>query len=212
MAKLEDLLAEALKDKGKRKFRQAVELMLTFNSNRTKPVTFNEIIYVPHPIQNPSRIYVIAGGDVAVEAKKLGYNLITPEDVDRLATNKREAKKLARRAYAFLAEASLMPRIGKALGAILAPRGKMPITVPNAQALDVIFKRVLASTRVRGRNVMGVQVKVGYEDMKESDILDNAKAVIDYIEKKLPPGSVKSIGFKLTMGGIRKLRAEEAVA
>jgi len=183
----------------KRKFVQSVEIMIRLDPNRTKPQTFNEIVYLPHQIQSPSRIMVIAGGEMALEAKKINAQTLSPEDLDRLATNKREAKKLARRIYAFIAESSMMAKVGKNLGPILAPRGKMPVPVPGPQALAPTYTRILASTRIRGKNQLGIQAKIGKEDMDVKMLAENAKAVIDYLEKKLPPKSISRIGIKLTM-------------
>ncbi len=193
----------------KRKFVQSVEVMIRLDSNRTKQQTFNDLIYLPHQIQSPSRIMVIAGGEMALEAKKINAQILSPEELDRLATNKREAKKMARRTYAFIAEASMMAKVGKNLGPILAPRGKMPVAVPGPQALTSTYSRLLASTRIRGKNQLGVQAKVGKEGMDAKSIAENANAVIDYLQKKLPPKSISRIGFKLTMAHPIKKKYEE---
>jgi large subunit ribosomal protein L1 len=206
---IEGLINEVMSKADKRKFVQSIELLVKFDPNRTKQTTFNELIYLPHQIQNPSRIMVIAGGEMALEAKKINAQILSPEELDRLATNKREAKKMARRVYAFVSESSMMQKVGKNLGPILAPRGKMPVAVPGPQALTSIYSRVLASTRIRGKNQLGVIAKVGKEGMDAKSIAENAMAVIDYLDKKLPPKSISRIGFKLTMSHPVKKRYEE---
>ncbi len=209
MDNLEGLINEAMSKADKKKFVQTVEVMIRLDPNRTKPQSFNDFIYVPHQIQNPSRIMVIAGGEMALEAKKINAQMLSAEELDRLATNKREAKKMARRIYAFIAESSMMAKVGKNLGPILAPRGKMPVAVPGPQALTSIYSRVLASTRIRGKNQLGVQAKVGKDGMDAKSIAENARAVIDYLEKKLPPKSISRVGFKLTMSHPVKKKYEE---
>ncbi|MGC9208950.1 MAG: 50S ribosomal protein L1 [Nitrososphaeria archaeon] len=209
MVKLEELLDEALKSSKRRNFVQSVDVIVTIDKNRTKAQTFNELVYLPVKFRSPDEIVIIGSGDVALEAKRQNLRLVDPDTLDRLATNKREAKKLATRSFAFIAEASLMPRVGKALGPILAPRGKMPVPIPNVAALQATFERLLGATRLRGRNVFGVQAKIGYENMSKEDLLKNAKALIDYLEKKLPPKSIDRIGFKLTMGKPVKAKYDE---
>jgi large subunit ribosomal protein L1 len=81
--------------------------------------------------------------------------------------------------------------------------------VPGPQALTSIYSRVLASTRIRGKNQLGVIAKVGKEGMDAKSIAENAMAVIDYLDKKLPPKSISRIGFKLTMSHPVKKRYEE---
>jgi large subunit ribosomal protein L1 len=209
LVKLEELLDEALKSSKRRNFVQSVDVIVTIDKNRTKAQTFNELVYLPVKFRSPDEIVIIGSGDVALEAKRQNLRLVDPDTLDRLATNKREAKKLATRSFAFIAEASLMPRVGKALGPILAPRGKMPVPIPNVAALQATFERLLGATRLRGRNVFGVQAKIGYENMSKEDLLKNAKALIDYLEKKLPPKSIDRIGFKLTMGKPVKAKYDE---
>ncbi|MGC8568600.1 MAG: 50S ribosomal protein L1 [Nitrososphaeria archaeon] len=209
MVKLEELLDEALKSSKRRNFVQSVDVIVTIDKNRAKAQTFNELVYLPVKFRSPDEIVIIGSGDVALEAKRQNLRLVDPDTLDRLATNKREAKKLATRSFAFIAEASLMPRVGKALGPILAPRGKMPVPIPNVAALQATFERLLGATRLRGRNVFGVQAKIGYENMSKEDLLKNAKALIDYLEKKLPPKSIDRIGFKLTMGKPVKAKYDE---
>ncbi|MGC9210919.1 MAG: 50S ribosomal protein L1 [Nitrososphaeria archaeon] len=209
MAKLEELYDQTVQKSKKRNFEQSVDIIVTFDRNRVKAQSFNEIVYLPVKFRSPDEIVVIAGGETALQAKKQNIKLIEPDALDRLASNKREAKKLASKNYAFIAEASVMPRVGKALGPILAPRGKMPIAVPNATALNAAFDRLLGSTRIRGKNVFGIQAKIGTESMKKEDIIKNAKAFLEYLEKKLPPKSISRVGFKLTMGEPAKEKYEE---
>jgi len=85
----------------------------------------------------------------------------------------------------------------------------MPIAIPNAAALNAAFDRLLGSTRIRGKNVFGIQAKIGVESMKKEDIIKNAKALLEYLEKKLPPKSISRVGFKLTMGEPAKAKYEE---
>lgn len=212
MVKVEELIQEAIKRSKKRNFVQSVDIIITLDKKRIKAQTFNDLVYLPVKFRSPDEIVVIAGGETALEAKKLNLKLIEPDYLDRLASNKREAKKLASKSYAFIAEASVMPRVGKTIGPILAPRGKMPIPIPGPAALAATFERVLASTRLRGRNVFGVQAKIGYENMSVSDLAKNFKAVLEYLEKKLPPKSVARVGVKLTMGEPVKVSYDEVSA
>jgi Ribosomal protein L1 len=209
LANLEELYDQTVQKSKKRKFEQSVDIIVTFDKNRVKAQSFNEVVYLPVKFRSPDEIVVIAGGETALQAKKQNIKLIEPDALDRLASNKREAKKLASKNYAFIAEASVMPRVGKALGPILAPRGKMPIAIPNAAALNAAFDRLLGSTRIRGKNVLGIQAKIGVESMKKEDIIKNAKALLEYLEKKLPPKSISRVGFKLTMGEPAKAKYEE---
>jgi large subunit ribosomal protein L1 len=108
----------------------------------------------------------------------------------------------------FIAEASLMPAVGKVLGAVLGPKGKMPTPVaPAANIADIIEKqRKMVQIRMRGQPVL--QCRIGTEDMQEEQIAENVQAVIRRLEGKLKHGlkNIRSIVIKAAMGPPVKIR------
>jgi large subunit ribosomal protein L1 len=95
-----------------------------------------------------------------------------------------------------------MPTVGKALGQLLGPRGKMPTPVPFNAPIDAFLSRFRTSIKVRTRASLSVSCKIGDESMEDADLAINAHAVISAIEKKLPNGekNIKKILIKTTMG------------
>jgi large subunit ribosomal protein L1 len=95
-----------------------------------------------------------------------------------------------------------MPIVGKSLGAVLGPRGKMPTPVPpNANIADQITRHQrLAIVRLKSTPI--IQNRVGTEDMKDEQIAENITAIIRRLEGKLKRGikNIKSITLKTTMG------------
>ncbi len=116
--------------------------------------------------------------------------------------DKKKQKKLANTFDFFIAEAPLMPLVGKSLGATLGPRGKMPTPVPpTANIVDQIEKhRKTVLLRIRGQPVL--QCRVGNENMADEEIAENIQAVMKRIEGKLKRGikNIRSIRLKTTMG------------
>jgi len=96
----------------------------------------------------------------------------------------------------------MMPEIGKKLGIVLGPRGKMP--TPLAPGVDVqpIVERMKRTVRVRSRDKTTFHVLIGSRDMNEDEIVSNAETVLKRIESKLENGrqNIKSVYVTTTMG------------
>jgi large subunit ribosomal protein L1 len=133
--------------------------------------------------------------------------VIEPEELDRLGTNKREARKIVREYDFFLADTSLMSSVGRSLGQFLGPKGKMPSPFPYGAPIETIAERFRGSVRVRAKNQLNVSTKIGDEKMQDEELVANAGVVISAIEKKLPQGdkNIRNALIKFTMGKPSKL-------
>ena len=195
-----------LKDKSeKRKFVQSLELIINLRDiDPKKPESkIQELIELPYPAGKKSKICVIASGEMALKAKKAGADsVIERSDLEAMTGDKKKQKELAKSYDFFIAEAPLMPLVGRSLGATLGPRGKMPTPVPpTANMAGQIEKhRKMVLVRLRGQPVL--QCRVGNEDMPNEEIAENVQAVIRRIEGKLKRGikNIRSIHLKTTMG------------
>ena len=125
---LGELVKSAREGATKRNFDQSVELTLVLKDIDVKRgFTINEVIELPNKLSKPPTICVVGSGDLGTRAKRAGIDkVIEPDELDRLGTNKREARKIVRAHDFFLADTSLMPNIGRSLGQFLGPKGKMP--------------------------------------------------------------------------------------
>jgi large subunit ribosomal protein L1 len=145
----------------------------------------------------------MASGDMGLKAKNAKADrVMNGDEVNTLGANKRESRKFINKYDFFLADTKLMPVVGKVLGQLLGPRGKMPTPVPFNAPIDSFLERFKSSIRVRVKNSLSAACKIGDESMEDEDIVSNANAVINAIEKKLPNGdkNIKKIMVKTTMG------------
>ena len=103
-----------------------------------------------------------------------------------------------------------MASVGKSLGQLLGPRGKMPTPVPFNAPIESFLSRFKSSIRVRVKNSLSLSCKIGDVEMNENDVASNASAIINAIEKKLPNGdkNIKKIMVKTTMGKAIKLEVK----
>jgi large subunit ribosomal protein L1 len=201
-----------LKDKSKkRNFVQSIELVINLRDiDPKKPESrIQELIDLPHPAGKESRVCVIASGEMVIKAKRAGADLVVERsDLEALTGDKKKQKELAKNYDFFIAEAPLMPLVGRVLGATLGPKGKMPTPVPpTVNMADQIAKhRKMVLVRLRGQPVL--QCRVGNENMSDEEIAENVQAVIRRIEGKLKRGmkNIRSIHLKTTMGSPVKIR------
>ena len=197
-------LGELRKSLVKKKFAQSIDLVVKLREvDLKKPENrINEIIALPNPPEKPLKICVIASGDLATRAKTAGaVMLVSRQELENLGKDKKAARKLAVDYDFFIAEAPLMPLVGRGLGSFLGPRGKMPTPVPPTAAIEQIVTNHRKMVRVRMREQPVLQCRVGTENMTDDKLVENIQAVISRIEEKLERG-VKNIGeilLKATM-------------
>ena len=190
-----------------RKFKQSLELILVFKDIEVKKgFAFNETVQLPKT-DSPASVCVMASGDMGLKAKNAKADrVIDADELNKLGANKRESRKLINKFDFFLSDTKLMPAVGKSLGQLLGPRGKMPTPVPFNAPIDSFLSRFRTSIRIRVKNSLSAACKIGDESMEDSDLLANAHAVINAVEKKLPNGdkNIKKIMVKTTMGKLVK--------
>ena len=205
MSTLNEIIKKSKEIVKKRNFLQSLELVISLQNIdiKKKELNINEVVFLPHVFTKPPMICVFASSGIALEAKRFEADrVIEPEELDKLATSKREIRKISQKYTFFLAEASLMPRIGKIFGPYLGPKGKMPSPLlPNTPIEDVI-RKYRSATRIRTRNQLSILCKIGDEKLEDNNLAENFSVVLNTIKKKLPLGSknIKNLEVKFTMG------------
>jgi len=200
---LVEMIKQAKSSK-ERKFKQALELIMVFKDiDVKKGFTINETVQLPKQAGSPASVCVMASGDMGLKAKNAKADkVLNTDELNKLGSDKRESRKFINKYDFFLADTQLMPVVGKVLGQLLGPRGKMPIPVPFNAPIESLLQRFRSSIRVRVRNSLSMACKIGDEKMEDGDLVANASAVISAVEKKLPNGdkNIKKILVKTTMG------------
>jgi large subunit ribosomal protein L1 len=210
---MKNLLAAVKEVKSKateRKFSQSIDLAINLqNIDMKKPEgRIQERIELPNSVGKELKVCVIATGEMALKAKNAGASLVIERAaLEALVGDKKKQKDIAKEYDLFIAEAPLMPLVGRSLGASLGPRGKMPTPVPpNADIEEQLEKhRKIVFVRMRGQPVL--QCRVGNENMKDEEIAENVQAVVRRIEGKLKRGikNFRSIYLKTSMGSAVKV-------
>jgi large subunit ribosomal protein L1 len=188
----------------KRKFSQSIDIVVKLREvDLKKPENrINESVQLPNPPEKPLKICVIASGDLGTRAKSAGADmLVSRQDMDNLSKDKKAARKMAQEYDFFIAEAPMMPLVGRALGSFLGPRGKMPTPVPPNAPIEQIVSSHRKMVRLRMREQPVLQCRIGTENMPDDKLAENIQAVFSRIEQKLERGvkNVAEIMVKSTM-------------
>jgi large subunit ribosomal protein L1 len=187
-----------------RKFKQNIDVVINLKNvdlNDAKN-RIDEEVLLPHGRGRESKIAIFASGELALKAKEQVDLLIKPEDIEDLAKDKKKFKKIVEEHDFFLAEAPLMPTIGKTLGVVLGPRGKMPKPLPPQVDISGIVKNLRKTIKVRSKASKTFHVVAGKEEMDKEQIAENIDTIIKRVESRLERGrmNIGSVYIKTTMG------------
>ncbi len=199
-------VADAL-EKGKeldRKFVQTVDVAITLkNVDMNLPKNrIDEEIILPKGRGKEAKVGVFAQGEGAALAKKVADVVIEPDQFEDLQKDKATFKKTANGIHYFLAEAPLMAQIGRSLGIVLGPRGKMPKPLPPGADPSPQVSNLRNTVKVRSKDKLSFHTVIGSEEMSPEDIAENLETVLARIEGKLEHGrmNVASVFVKTSMG------------
>jgi large subunit ribosomal protein L1 len=202
-AELKGLIEHAGRGYKKRNFDQSIDLTIVLKDiDVKKGFSFNEVVHLPNKPTRQATVCVVASGEMGTRARRAEADrIIEVDELDRIGTNKKEAKKLAKAYDFFVSDTSLMATVGRSLGQFLGPKGKMPTPIPYGAPIENILNRLRSSVRVRVRNQLNVSTKIGDDKMDDNQLIQNASAILSIIEKKLPQGdkNIRNAFVKFTM-------------
>jgi len=201
---IENAVSAALDSAPDRNFRETVDLAVNLRdvdlddpSNR-----IDESIVLPQGTGQETAIAVFAEGETALLAEEAADEVLDSDDLEDLGDDDGDAKDLADRIDFFLAEESLMQDIGRYLGTVLGPRGKMPDPVaPDDDVVEVI-ERLRNSVQLRSGDRRTFHTRVGAEDMAAEEIADNVDVILRRLQADLEKGpqNLDAVYVKTTMG------------
>lgn len=199
---VQKILEESKKEN--HKFKQTIDVVVNLkNVDLENPKNrIDEEIVLPCGRGKEARIAIFASGELAVKAKKDVDLVIKPEELEDLSKDKKKLKKIADEYDFFIAEAPLMPTIGKTLGVVLGPRGKMPKPVPPHAEVKGMVKSLRSTIKLRSKNKKTFHTIVGLEDMGAEKLAENIDSILKRLEGALEHGkmNIGSVFIKTTMG------------
>lgn len=201
---LEQAVAHALEDSPSRNFTETVDLAINLRDlDLNDPANrIDQSVVLPAGTGHDTTIVVFAEGETALRAEEVVDQVLSSDDLEDLGDDDDAAKELAEDTDFFLAEAGLMPDIGRHLGTVLGPRGKMPEPMqPDDDVVDVV-NRMTNSVQLRSGDRRTFHTRVGAEDMSPEDIASNIDTILRRLHADLEKGpqNIDSVYVKTTMG------------
>jgi len=201
---IEQAVSRALDEAPDRQFRETVDLAINLRdldlndpSNRV-----DESIVLPAGTGQDTTIVVFAEGETAVRAREVADDVLDTDELEDLGGDDDAAKDLADETDFFVAEANLMQDIGRYLGTVLGPRGKMPTPLqPDDDVVETV-ERMKNTVQLRSGDRRTFHTRVGAEDMSAEEIADNVDVIVRRLEADLEKGplNIDSVYVKTTMG------------
>jgi large subunit ribosomal protein L1 len=201
---IEDAVSRALSDSPERNFRETVDLAINLRdldladpNNRV-----DESIVLPSGTGQDTQIVVFAEGETALRAEDVADQVLDGDDLEDLGDDDNAAKDLADETDFFIAEANLMQDIGRYLGTVLGPRGKMPTPLqPDDDVVETV-NRMKNTVQVRSGERRTFHTRVGAENMDAEAIADNIDVILRrlFTDLEKGPQNIDSVYVKTTMG------------
>jgi large subunit ribosomal protein L1 len=201
---IENAVARALEEAPPRNFRETVDLAINLRdldlndpNNRV-----DESVVLPAGTGQETSIVVFAEGETALRAEDVADQVLSGDDLEDLGDDDDAAKDLADETDFFIAEANLMQDIGRYLGTVLGPRGKMPTPLqPDDDVVETV-NRMKNTVQLRSRDRRTFHTRVGAADMSAEEIADNIDVIVRRLEADLEKGplNIDAIYVKTTMG------------
>jgi len=197
-------ISAALEAAPKRKFVESVDISFTIKDVDLKnPVNrIKEEIRLPSGRGRELKVAMFAAGEAATKAKAAGIKVFTPQDIEDFGSKKGRAKKVANEFDFFLSEVPHMGLIGRHLGTVLGPRGKMPRPVPPTLDPAILASGLAGTVVVKSGDKMTFHAAIGTVEQSHDELMANAMEVFNRVTTKLERGvgNIRSMYVKTTMG------------
>ena len=199
-----DAVSRALDEAPPRNFRETVDLAVNLRDLDLNDPSqrVDESVVLPAGTGQETQIVVFASGETALRAEDVADEVLDGDDLEELGDDTDAAKDLADETDFFVADASLMQDIGRYLGTVLGPRGKMPTPLqPDDDVVETV-NRMKNTVQLRSRDRRTFHTRVGAQDMNSEEIADNIDVIMRRLEADLEKGplNIDSMYVKTTMG------------
>jgi len=197
---LEEAIAK-VKELAYAKFDETVDLAFNLGVDpRKSDQMVRGTVVLPHGTGKQLRVLVFAKGEKELEAKQAGADYVGADDlVEKISKGWLDFDKV-------VATPDIMGVVGK-LGKILGPRGLMPNPKLGTVTFDVAkaVKEIKAGkVEYKTEKAGVVHVPIGKVSFDAQKLIENAKAIIDSVNKAKPSTSkgkyLRGVSVSSTMG------------
>jgi large subunit ribosomal protein L10Ae len=199
---INDMLAAANAPESKRNFTETVELQIGLKNYDVKhDKRFSGTIRLPHTPRPSLKVCVLGDEVHCDQAKELGIDFRSAEDLKKLNKGKKEIKKLAASYDFFLASDVIIKQIPRLLGPGLNKAGKFPSPIAHSDDLAAKVEEAKATIKFQLKKVLCLGVAIGHVKMTDDEIVANTMLSINFLVSLLKKNwqNVKSLYIKTSM-------------
>eukprot|EP00884_Botryococcus_braunii_P006222 jgi/Botrbrau1/15600/Bobra.0264s0002.1 len=186
-----------------RKFKETIELQIGLkNYDPQKDKRFSGTVKLPYMPRPSMKVCVLGDHKHCEDAKELGIDSMSVEDLKKLNKNKKLVKKLAKKYAAFLASDSVIKQIPRLLGPGLNKAGKFPTLISHSESLEVKVNEIKASIKFQLKKVLCLGVAVGNVTLSEKELFVNVQMAVNFLVSLLKKNwqNVRCLYIKSSMG------------
>jgi large subunit ribosomal protein L1 len=196
-----DEAVKIAKSNAKAKFDETIEISMNLGIDpRHADQMVRGVVGLPHGTGKTVRVGVFARGAKAEEAKAAGADVVGADDLAALVQDgKIEFDRC-------IATPDMMGLVGR-LGKVLGPRGLMPNPKLGTVTMDVkgaVTAAKAGQVEFRAEKAGIVHAGIGKASFGEDQLLANARAFVDAIQRAKPTGAkgtyLKKVAVSSTMG------------
>lgn len=200
---VQSMLSASLEPEKKRNFTETIELQIGLkNYDPQRDKRFAGSVRLPNT-PKPRMTVCILGDEVHCDqAKALGVDFRTVEDLKKLNKDKKLVKKLAKAYDFFLASESVIKQIPRLLGPGLNKAGKFPTPISHSESMKEKIEEMRSTIKFQLKKVLCLGAAVGHVAMSEDEVVANVMMSINFLVSLLKKNwqNVKSLFIKSTMG------------
>merc|ERR1712058_47165 len=192
----------------KRKFTETVDLQIGLkNYDPQKDKRFSGTVKLKHVPRPKFKVCLLGDQQHCDQAKSLGLDCMSADDLKKLNKDKKKVKKLAKSFDAFIASDTLIKQIPRLLGPGLNKAGKFPTLVTHNDDLRQKVDDLKATIKFQMKKVLCLSVAVGNVAMSEDELVQNVHLAMNFLVSLLKKHgqNVKSLHIKSTMGPVQRL-------
>lgn len=196
-----DSAVKMVKERATAKFDETIEISMNLGIDpRHADQNVRGAVNLPNGTGKTIRVAVFAKDAKADEARAAGADIVGAEDLmEAIQGGASDFERV-------IATPDMMPLVGR-LGKVLGPRGLMPnpkLGTVTADVAGAIEAAKGGQVQFRAEKAGIIHAGIGKASFSEANILENAKAFIEAIQKAKPSGAkgtyVKKIAISSTMG------------
>mmetsp|Transcript_8763 Transcript_8763/g.13082 ORF Transcript_8763/g.13082 Transcript_8763/m.13082 type:complete len:221 (+) Transcript_8763:25-687(+) len=206
-----DALTEAIEEikkfaeEKKRNFLETVELQISLkNYDPAKDKRFSGSISLPSCPRKTFSICIIGNEKHIGEAKELGVDYKSVDEVKKMKKNKKLVKKLAKKYDAFLASSTFIKKLPRLMGPGLSKAGKFPSALSASESMADKIEELKSTIKfaLKSKKTMCMGVPVGQVNMSVEDLQTNIIMSVNKLVSLLKKNwqNVKRLYIKSSMG------------